>query len=130
MNEYVADTHALLWYLINSNNLGANASAAFDEADNGQALIYIPAIVFAELYFLNKKHGGLIDFAAEYKKIKQGGQYILMPFEPDDVLDFDKDASVSEMHDRIIVGVSRRLNAPLLTIDKNIVNSRLVAVIW
>ncbi|CAN5857362.1 hypothetical protein BH20ACI4_BH20ACI4_34800 [soil metagenome] len=42
MNEYVADTHALLWYLQNSPRLGQNASAAFDEADNGNALIYIP----------------------------------------------------------------------------------------
>jgi len=54
MNYYVADTHALYWYLINSPLLGAGASAAFDEADNGNALIYIPSIVLAELYFLNK----------------------------------------------------------------------------
>jgi PIN domain nuclease of toxin-antitoxin system len=130
MNEYVADTHALLWYLLNSNKLGANASAAFEEGENGQALIYIPAIVFAELYFLNKKYGGLIDFAAEYKKLEQGGQYILIPLESGNILDFDKDSAVSEMHDRIIVGVSRRLNAPLMTIDRNIVNSKLVTTVW
>ncbi|MBA3600019.1 MAG: hypothetical protein H0W45_02090 [Acidobacteria bacterium] len=45
MNEYVADTHALLWYLRNSPLLGKNASAAFDEADVGNAMIYVPAIV-------------------------------------------------------------------------------------
>ena len=37
MNFYVTDTHALFWYLINSPLLGAGASGAFDEADNGQA---------------------------------------------------------------------------------------------
>jgi PIN domain nuclease of toxin-antitoxin system len=47
MNLYVADTHALFWYLTNSPSLGANASLAFDEADADQALIYIPAIVVA-----------------------------------------------------------------------------------
>ena len=61
MNFYVTDTHALFWYLINSPLLGAGASGAFDEADNGQALIYIPAIVLAELYFLNEKKQRPID---------------------------------------------------------------------
>jgi len=31
MNEYVADTHALLWYLTASPRLSAAAKAAFDE---------------------------------------------------------------------------------------------------
>jgi predicted nucleic acid-binding protein len=62
MNFYVSDTHALFWYLINSPLLGANARLAFDEADAGQALIYIPAIVIAELYYLNEKKGRPLDF--------------------------------------------------------------------
>ena len=130
MNEYVADTHALLWYLQNSPLLGKNASAAFDEADSGNALIYIPAIVLAELYFLIVKLNYPIDFAAEYKRLKAGGQFILTSFEPQDVLDFDADSVVSEMHDRIIVGVARRLNAACLTKDSNITNSDLVNIIW
>ena len=99
MNDYVADTHALLWYLRNSPLLGKNASAAFDEADAGNAIIYVPAIVLAELYFLNVKHNYPIDFAAEFQKLSASGQFILISFEPQDVLDFDKDSLVSEMHD-------------------------------
>ena len=45
MNLYVADTHALFWYFIASPLLGAQAKAAFDEGKQGQALIYVPAIV-------------------------------------------------------------------------------------
>lgn len=130
MNEYVSDTHTLLWYLTNSASLGKNANAAFDEAKNGIALIYIPAIVFAELYFLNVKNNYIIDFQADFQKIKQSGQFILVPFEADDVLDFDKDSAVKEMHDRMIVGAARRLNAPLLTKDVNITASGTVKVIW
>src|SRR5215204_5231660 len=115
MNEYVADTHALLWYLRNSPLLGKNANAAFDEADAGNALIYVPVIVLAELYFLNVKHNHPIDFAVEYKNLEAGGQFILTSFEPQDVLDFDADSAVKEMHDRIIVGVARRLNAACIT---------------
>lgn len=49
MNRYVADTHALFWYLINSTELGSNARLAFDEAD-AEAFIYVPASVIAELF--------------------------------------------------------------------------------
>lgn len=52
---YVADTHALFWYLTNSPRLGAQASSAFDEGVRGRAVIYVPAVVLAELYYLNEK---------------------------------------------------------------------------
>ncbi len=130
MNEYVTDTHALFWYLLNLPMLGANASTAFNEADNGNAIIYIPAIVFAELFYLNVKLKNKIDFAAEFQKIKQSRQFIFVPFEAEDVIDFDKDSAVNEMHDRIIVGVARRLNAALLTKDQNITDTKLVKTIW
>ena len=71
MNFYVADTHALFWYLINSSSLGPDARLAFDEADAGQAVIYIPAIVIAELYYLNEKKGRPLDFRVKYERLTQ-----------------------------------------------------------
>ena len=130
MNDYVADTHALYWYLTNSPLLGANASQAFNEADNGNALIYIPIIVLAELYYLNAKKGNPLDFTAEYQKLSQSAQFILLPFMQEDILEFDSNVSVPEMHDRMIAGVAKRLRIPCLTIDKEIVNSGIVATVW
>ena len=130
MNYYVADTHDLYWYLINSPLLGANASAAFDEADNGNAIIYIPSIVIAELYFFNKKHGEPIDFSIEFARLKKSSQFKFVSFKADDVDDFTVDAAVPEMHDRIIVGVARRLSAGCLTRDQKIVDSKIVKIIW
>ncbi len=130
MNYYVADTHALYWYLINSPLLGAGASAAFDEADNGNAIIYIPAIALAELYFLNKKFGEKIDFAVEFARLENSSQFEFVGFDAEDVLDFTADDAVSEMHDRIIVGVARRLSAGCLTRDAKIVDSKIVKIIW
>ncbi len=130
MNQYVADNHALFWYMTASPHLSAAAKAAFDEGVNNLALIYIPSIVLAELYFLNVKYNYPIDFTAEYKKLEAGGQFILTSFEPQDVLDFDADSAVREMHDRIIVGAARRLNAACITKDVNITNSGLVKIVW
>lgn len=103
---------------------------AFDEGVKGSALIYMPVIVLAELYYLNVKNNYPTNFSSDFQTIKQSGQFIIVSFEADDVLDFDKHSSVSEMHDRMITGVARRLNAPILTKDQSIVSSGIVNVIW
>ena len=53
-----------------------------------------------------------------------------MSFNPDDVLEFDTNQAVPEMHDRIITGLARRLNVPLLTPDPLIMASGLAQVLW
>jgi len=127
---YVADTHALFWYFIASPLLGAQARAAFDEGKHGQALIYIPAIVLAELYFLNEKKQHAIDYSATFALLIQSAQFVLLPFEPIDTLEFHRDNVVTDIHDRIIVGVARRVNATLLTRDGQITGSGVVTTMW
>lgn len=130
MNLYVADTHALFWYLTASPKLGSAAQAAFAEGNQGRAAIYLPAIVLAELYYMNKKYGQPIDFAATFARLQAGAQYIFVPFTAAETLDFDTHAAAPEMHDRIIVGVARRLSAACITRDKQIISSGLVATVW
>ena len=130
MNLYVADTHTLFWYFTASPSLGAQAHTAFDEAKQGHALIYIPAIVLAELYFLNEKKNRPIDYFATFALLVQSAQFVLLPFEPIDTLDFDRDKAVTDIHDRMIVGVARRLGATLLTRAEQILKSGVVAATW
>jgi len=129
MSDYVADTHALFWYLTGSRRLGPDAKAAFEEAEIGAAIIYVPAIVLAELYYLNVKAGRPLSFKAEFEKLKDAGLFEFIPMEADHVLEFDQD-SIPEMHDRLIVGATRRLNAACLTKDSEIVDSGLVTTVW
>ncbi len=75
MNRYVADTHALFWYLTASPRLGSAAKEAFDEGARGEALIYVPAIVLAELFFLNEKAGRPLIFSIEYERLRDSGQF-------------------------------------------------------
>lgn len=130
MDEFVADAHALIWYFTDSKKLGPNATRAFEDADRGEAIIHVPAIALAEMYYANVKTGKPIDFAETYQQLDSGNQFVLTPFEAEDVLDFDRDSAVTEMHDRIIVGLARRLDCPLLTVDKNITASTAVEVVW
>ena len=130
MDEFVADTHTLIWYFTDSRKLGRNATKALADADNGEAIIHVPVIALAEMYYANVKTGYPINFAETYQQLDSSNQFVLTPFEAEDVLDFDRDLVVSEMHDRIIVGLARRLGCPLLTVDKNITASGAVEVVW
>lgn len=79
---------------------------------------------------MNEKLGRQLDFAAEVQRLRASGQFVLVPFLPEDVSDFETDQAVPEMHDRIITGVARRLKAALLTRDPRIAASHLVPTIW
>ncbi|MCH8042289.1 MAG: PIN domain-containing protein [Planctomycetes bacterium] len=130
MNRFVVDTHAMFWYLTSSPRLGQRARDAFASGVNGEAILFVPAIVLAELFFLNEKVGRPLEFSDEFRNIQQSGLFVFVPFTPQDVLDFDDHRDVSEMHDRMIVGAAHRLNASCLTRDAQIVASKIVPTVW
>ena len=41
MNNYVTDTHALFWYLMQDKRLGRKANEAFQKAAKGEAIIWM-----------------------------------------------------------------------------------------
>jgi predicted nucleic acid-binding protein len=130
VSDCVSDTHALYYYLTAGPRLGENARAALLAADQGQAIVYIPSIVIAELYYLNIKLGQPLDFAQELHKLAAAGQFWFVDFKATDVLRFDALSAIPEMHDRIVVGVAHALGLPLLTRDQAILNSGVVQTIW
>ncbi len=127
---YVVDTHALIWYLTDASKLGNAASQVFEAAERGDTLLIVSAIVIAEMYYANRKHRWFSDFAAVYTQIKSRPYFRLIDFKADDVLAFDADSAIPEMHDRIIAGLARRLGAPLLSSDAQIKAASLVTIIW
>lgn len=127
---YVVDTHALIWYLLGDTKLSQRALALFQAAESGETRLIVPAIVLAELYFANEKHKWFADYRIVYEDIVSKDIFRFLPLNHHDVLDFEQDSPVPEMHDRMIVGVARRLNAPLITSDPLIVRADIVRVEW
>ena len=127
---YVADTHALFWYLTQNRKLGTRAREVFAAAERGEARIVISAIVLAELYYLNEKFNRPLDYDAAYSALEENAAFRFVSFDSRDVLDFTKDSAVSEMHDRVIAGLARRLDVPVLTRDPVIVASGVVQIEW
>jgi len=127
---YVVDTHALIWYLQGSSLLSASAREIFQAAERGETLLCLSSISVAELYYANKKYGWFPNFGVTYTSLKQKPYFRFVPFAAEDVLDFEADGRVPEMHDRIIAGLARRLTAPLLTSDSTIRANHVGATIW
>lgn len=127
---YVVDTHALIWYLLNDKKLGSRAKAIFQAAEQNQTILLISAIVMAELYYANGKNKWFANFAIVYTQVTNAPFIRFIPVEHTHVLDFTQDVAVPEMHDRIITGVARRLNAPLITSDPLIIAAGLVTIEW
>jgi len=46
--NFVTDTHALLWWFIDSPKISPKASEIFQKCENGENIIFIPSIVIAE----------------------------------------------------------------------------------
>jgi len=130
LDEYVTDTHGLHWYLTASPKLGVNARAIFGRADMGNCAILIPALVVAELYYLNVKLKGDLDFKSEYQRLSNAAQFRFVDLCADDMLAFPLLSAIPEMHDRIIAGVAYRYGIPLLTKDATIIDSGLVQTVW
>lgn len=130
MKKYLADTHALFWYLTGSDRLGPNAQRAFDEGERGQATVYVPAIVLAELCYLNRKFGRPLDFAAEFRRLSGAEQIELVPLMPRDVLKLDEMPEHLEMHDCMIACAAHRIGAAVLTKDHAIGSIPGFATVW
>jgi predicted nucleic acid-binding protein len=110
--------------------LSKPAAGVFAAAERGETRLYVSAVVVAEMYYASKKWKLFDDFAKTYADLKAKPYIRFVPLVADEVLDFDKDASVPEMHDRIITGVAHRLNAPLITSDPLISATKLVEIVW
>jgi len=127
---YVVDTNALIWYLTGHPRLSKKAGAIFEAAGRGETRLIVSAISVAEMYYSDKKFGHFTDFEEVYRALKSRPEFEFVPFNPDDVLAFDGDAAIPGMHDRIIAGLARRLDAPLIASDPEMVGAKIVETVW
>jgi PIN domain nuclease of toxin-antitoxin system len=50
MSVYVTDTHSLIWYFTRQyRKLSRRALEAFEQAERGEAFVYLPAVVLREI---------------------------------------------------------------------------------
>jgi len=130
MALYVADTHALLWYLAGSPQLSSPARSAFDAAASGSNDVVVPAIVIAELVMLAEKRRGLADLDQVVATLRARPGFRLSTLTPELVLRIQKLTLLPDIHDRLIVAEALELDATIITRDRAITSSGLVKVVW
>ena len=133
MSDYVADTHALIWYLENSPRLGSQARAAFDACDLGEIRIYVPTICLVEIVYLmekgriSPKMKSMLD-----EELKSGESGLVLADLNVDVVDQIANVlrdDIPDLPDRVIAATALALNLPLISHDRKIVLSGL-DTIW
>lgn len=129
-SAYVVDTHALIWYLTGDPKLSVQVKAIFEAAERGETQLILSVISLAEMYYANQKRRLFSDFQVMFESLKSNLAYQFVDLKPDHILEFTRDAAVPEMHDRIIVGLAKRLGIRLITVDSLIIAAQTVTTVW
>lgn len=129
MSEYVADTMALVLWL-EKRRLPSRTKELLFEAEKGSTIVYIPAIVVAEVGYLSAKSridtnlNALRDFLTKFKNFRAAAmtaECVFASFKIDDI---------PELHDRFIAAEAMMRGARVITNDPVISSSRFVACTW
>ena len=133
MSQAVADTHAVVWYLLNPSRLSQPASDAFTAAAQSGDPVWVASISLVELVYLTERkrlppealvrlRKGVDDPTTVLRLVSLDARVAdAIPKVPRDV--------VPDMPDRIITATAIALNLPLITADGRI--RRLpISTIW
>lgn len=130
---FVTDSHPLIWFASEKHfRLSPKVLAVFEKADRGEALIYIPLVVFWETAIL--QHLGKInlnerfDYWASRLLKKQGFEVI--PLEISIIKNAVSYDFNNDLFDKAIVASAVELDLPLMTKDTAIIDSDLVEICW
>jgi len=133
MGSVVADTHAVIWYMLGSEKLSSKARDTLDEVAQRGDSIYVTSISVVEVGYLVEK-GKLPEVAFEdlIKALEDSGS-VLKPVSLDmgvalTIRHVSRD-TVPDMPDRIIAATALHMNLPLVTRDSRI-QAAGIRVIW
>ena len=124
---YVTDTHALVWYILDT--LPESANKVFTSAEKGESTIFVPTIVLAECFYLVEKGRVNFNFDDLLKRIEMGKNFISTSLDLQ-VITLLPEIKIGELHDRIIVATAKILNAGLITRDRKIKEAEIVEIVW
>lgn len=133
MASLVADTHTVIWYLLQSPKLSSNASAALDAVSLSVGSIYIASISLIEIIYLVEK-ARIPKIALERLLTTLSDLNSCLALAPLDidvvqaVSKLSRDA-VPDMPDRIIAATALHFDLPLVTCDSKL-RATMLKTIW
>ena len=130
----VADTHALVWYLVEPERLSQVALDALEGSIAAGEPVYISAISLIEICYLIEKRRIATDLLQRILAVLNDPNPSLVVVPIDlaisiAIREIDLD-TVPDMPDRIIAATALHLNLPLVTRDRKIRAEGAIVTIW
>jgi PIN domain nuclease of toxin-antitoxin system len=133
MNGIVADTHAVVWYILEPVQLSATALALLDQTSLAGEPIYVSAISVIEIcYLIDKGRLPPLVLQKVVDTLQDANSTLEMfPVDLEVALALPSIARVDvpDMPDRIIAATALHLNVPLISRDRQIQASG-IHTIW
>jgi PIN domain nuclease of toxin-antitoxin system len=130
----VIDTHIIIWYIAEPEELSAAALTAMESATAAGEPIYLSAISIVELCYLTERNRipAIVLETLLQTLAEPDSEIVIMPV--DQVIGLavqqvDR-ATVPEMPDRIIAATALHLGCPLVTRDRKIQAFNGITTIW
>jgi PIN domain nuclease of toxin-antitoxin system len=133
MSIYVTDTHPLVWHAADHpHKLSRKVLRIFREAEEGRALVLVPALVLWEITLLIR--AGKIKlsqpFADWMEMLFLLPGFELVPLDPPVIAEAMQVHFTNDPFDAAIVSTALIRNLPLITKDQSIIEAGLVKVAW
>jgi PIN domain nuclease of toxin-antitoxin system len=129
----VIDTHAAIWYLLDSKNLPKTVSSLIDSAAITGAPTYISAISLVEVVYLVERGRIALDaFEMFLNELSHDSPIFAVVPVDSEIADARRNIPrdiVPDMPDRIIAATALHLGAPLVTRDRRL-QSAGIQTIW
>jgi PIN domain nuclease of toxin-antitoxin system len=134
MTSVVADTHALIWYIFDTDRLSAAALTVLEQTVNAGNPIYISAISVVEIAYLVEKRRFTEEVLTRIINALDDPNVgiVLVPVDRNisgSIRQIDR-VTVPDMPDRIIAATAFSLGIPLVTRDLQIQALTAIQTIW
>jgi len=128
--NYVADTHALIWWFTDSSRISPTAAGVFERCEQGNIIIFIPTIVIAESLSIFDKKRVSFDFKKLFARINNSDNFMLVSLDYPILRKMIDLTDIPELHDKIIVATAKHLNLPIITKDGILHDLPHVKTVW
>lgn len=127
MNKYVIDTQAMVQHLVGESQvINSRIDRILRDADSGGNIIIIPAVVAFEIAYLYEKSRIPISSTDLRCLLENASNYVEEPLSVAIIECSFTILDIPELHDRLIAGTAKYIDAPVLTNDPVILESEYV----
>jgi PIN domain nuclease of toxin-antitoxin system len=130
MSDYVADTHACAWFLTAPRKLGRRARAAFESAEAGRTVVWVPAAALIEVALLHGIGRIKIDVVSLLESIDDSPGLRFLGTERSQIEHFSRLRVLTDPYDRLIAAAALATGSKLITRDGPISDSGIVSTVW